>query len=211
MRLLRDATYWVLRGIGWPILRLGFDLRASGLEHLPRHGAFLLASNHVSYLDPVVLAAACPRRLEFIAREDVLRIGWLGWFLRLLGVVSVSRQGTFGLRQVVRLLQEGRAVVIFPEGGLQMSGQLGEAAAGVGWLAERAEALVIPVVVQGTAQAMPPKTVRLRPAKIRVAFGPPIAYATQRFSGTPTDAVVGAVTEAWRALMNEPAGKQKGP
>ena len=210
MRILRDALYWTLRAVAWLILTIGFRLDVSGRGNLPARGAFLLASNHVSYLDPVALAAACPRRLEFIAREDLFRVGWLGWFLRVMGVACDSKEGTFAMRQMLRALQSGRSVAIFPEGGLQMSGEPGAVAAGISWLAERAGVPIVPVLVQGTYQVMPPKTLRLRPGKIRVAFGSPIQYSTERFSGTPTDAVAGAVTDAWRHLGDEPAGKQKG-
>jgi 1-acyl-sn-glycerol-3-phosphate acyltransferase len=208
---LRDLVYRLLRGLARVILRLTCRLTVTGLDRLPARGGFLLASNHVSYLDPVVIAATASRQLEFIARDDLFRVGWLGWFLRCMRVVRISQQETFGLRSVIHLLRSGRAVVIFPEGGLQMTGALGQPHPGAAWLAARAGVPVVPVLVRGTFEAMPPKTVRLRPgANIRVAFGAPIQYPTGRFSGTPSPAVDSRLAQAWDELANEPAGKQKG-
>jgi 1-acyl-sn-glycerol-3-phosphate acyltransferase len=199
-------AYGFSKFVCWLVFRLGYGLEVTGGQHVPARGAFIVASNHVSFLDPPLVGAACPRRLTFLARADLFEHRLLGWWMRSVGVVSVKRgeADPAAIRRAVAALRRGRPVAIFPEGGRQLSGALGTAKRGVGLLAEAGRAPVIPVYVSGTSQALPPGSKRLLPAKIRVAFGPPITYTT---SSTPElasrvrhEQLAKAVTHAWRAL-----------
>jgi len=185
------VKYWCYdfsKFVLWLFFRLGFGFEVRGREHVPRDGAFILASNHLSYLDPPLLAAACRRRLSFMARANLFEQPLLGAYLRAVHVIALQRgEGDLGaIREAVRRLQQGDAVAIFPEGGRQFSGQLGRAKRGVGLLAATAHVPIVPVLVQGTFQALPPDSHRLHRAKIRVAFGPAIPYTVPTV--LPTDA-----------------------
>ena len=207
----------------WVVFRGGFGLEVRGKEHVPRRGPFIVASNHCSFLDPPVVGTACPRRLTFLARADLFQRPLLGAFLRGVHAVPLRRgEGDrAALSMAKQLLASGQPVAIFPEGTRQLSGILGEARRGVGLLAETTGVPVIPAFVSGTFQALPPHAQRLYPAKIRVAFGPAVAYTKSSgvrgvSSGRAPELVsdplsprsrheriAQAVTAAWRQLAED--------
>ena len=198
--------YYVVRFFLWLFFRMGFGMEVQGRSHIPRRGGFVLASNHLSYFDPPLLGAACSRRLSFMAQAQLFDHPLLGAFMRGVHVIPLQRgEADMGaIREAVRRLRRGDAVAIFPEGGRQLSGQLGTARGGVGLLAVMANVPIVPVLVRGTFEALPPGSSRLKPAKIRVAFGPQIPYTT---SPVPTlaarerhDQLAAQVTQAWHQL-----------
>ena len=203
---MRYWFYDVAKLILWLVLRLRFGLEVTGQEHVPKTGAFVVASNHVSFLDPPVVGVACPRRLRFMARSDLFQRSLLGCFLRGVRVMPLRRgEADIGaVREACARLQEGEAVAIFPEGTRQLSGKLGRAKRGVGFLAEMAKVPIIPTFVQGTFQALPPDARALRRAKIRVAFGPPIPYTSPPIEGGASrsrhEQLAEALTYEWHRL-----------
>lgn len=199
------GIYQCLRLPAWLLLRLGCGLlRVSGRHHVPRRGAFILAANHVSFLDPVVVGVACPRRLVFLARAALFAVPGLGSFMRLMRAISIDRHETeTGLREAIRLLRAGRPVVLFPEGARQLAGALGVAKPGVGWLAAATRLPIVPVLLEGTRQALPPGARWLRRAKIRVVFGPQIRYANARPSPDACERLAQQVTASWITLAHE--------
>ncbi len=172
----------------WVFFRLGFGLEVTGAEHVPRAGGFVLASNHVSYFDPPLLGAACPRRLHFMARATLFQHWLLGAFMRSVGVMPLQRGQSDlpGLRLAIQRLRRGEPVAIFPEGARQPNGRLGQARRGVGLLAMQAQVPIVPVVVRGTFEALPLGARWPRRAKIRVAFGPSISYTDAPASDAST-------------------------
>ncbi len=195
---MKRFCYYGVKFVLWLVFRLGFGLEVRGQEHLPATGPFVVASNHISYLDPPVLGVASPRRLTFMARANLFDAPLLGAFLWAVGVIPLQRGTTDvgGLRDAIHRLRRGAAIAIFPEGGRQLSGQLGAAKRGVGLLAAAARVPIIPALVQGTFQALPPGSRRLHRAKIRVVFGKPVAYT----EGTsPRPALMGSGAERTHA------------
>lgn len=185
------------------ILKTRYRLRVHGAGHVPRRGGVIFAANHASFIDPLVLDAVCPRRVVFMARQALFQVRWLGFIMRGMGTLPIDRRETeVGIRRAVRLLKRGRAIMIFPEGGRQLSEELGKAKPGVGFLAGSAQVPIVPVLLKGTRDALPPGAKRLRRAKIEVAFGPEIRYPSNRLSPDICERLAQQVTAGWQQLRD---------
>ncbi|MCS7083665.1 MAG: 1-acyl-sn-glycerol-3-phosphate acyltransferase [Aquificaceae bacterium] len=156
--------------------RLSFRISAIGIENLP-NGAFILASNHRSYLDPPVIASVLPRRVFFIAKEELFR-GAFGKVLPHLGALPIRRGGADikALQRALELLKGGCAIAIFPEGTRANKGFL-EPKPGVGLLAIKSLAPVLPVCIKGTEAVLPRGSKFPVPkARIYVKIGKPMSF-----------------------------------
>lgn len=206
MRFVTPLAYALVKLVCWAVLRLAFGLEVHGRHHVPPRGAFVVASNHFSYLDPLVVGVACPHRLTFMARQTLFDSLLMGLFLRAVGVIPLKRgEGDVeAIREAIARLGRGQPVALFPEGARQLTGRLGQARRGIGLIAVKARVPVIPVLVQGTFEALPSDARRLRRAKIRVAFGPQIPYTKPPLrEGALREHeqhLADAVTTAWRRL-----------
>src|SRR5690606_28107749 len=140
----------VLRFLLFWTVRILYRLRVRGVENLPRKGGVLVICNHLSYMDALLLQAACPRFLHFLAAEELYRTKRFGWFLRLMGVTPVSSRNPRGaIRTAAELLRKGEAVCLFPEGQISRTGNLQRLKPGFAWLAEEAKCPVLPVAIDG--------------------------------------------------------------
>ena len=170
--------YHSLRLFGILLAKLLFRVEAKGLKSVPTSGSFILASNHVSYLDPVILGVACPRPLYFMSRSSLFTYPVFGWLIRHLHAFPVRRDEAdpSSIRTALECLRQGKALVIFPEGGRSRTGQLGKAHPGIGLVAARARVPVVPVYLSGTDKALPREAKFIHPCKISVHFGPPLFF-----------------------------------
>ena len=149
--------------------------RTYNTERLPDEGAFILAGNHVSFLDPPFFGLACRREAFFMARDTLFRNRLANWILRSWNCVPINRdRGDIGaLRTVLRMLGEGKAVLMFPEGTRSQDGQLQEARAGIGMIVARANVPILPMRIFGTDRALPRGKSFPRPVRIEIKFGEP--------------------------------------
>ena len=171
--------YAILKPIAVALMRLFFRLEVVGPGLVPATGPVLIVSNHVSVLDPPFVGAAAPRPLFFMAKEELFGIPLFGRLIRALNARPVRRDGsdTRALKAALAQLEEGRALLVFPEGTRGEEGQpLREGKAGVGMLAVLSGAPVVPVYVSGTGAALPRGRSVPRPARVRVTFGPPLHF-----------------------------------
>lgn len=174
--------YALLKPLVAALARLLFSYRAVGAQHIPRSGPALLAANHLSVLDPPLVAAGAPRTLHFLAKAELFRVPGVRWLLGRLNAHPVEREGADAraLRRALALLQAGQALLVFPEGTRGTEGTLGAARPGAGLLAVRSGAPVVPVYVQGTGRVLPRGATRPRRAPVTVAFGPPLSFPQGR-------------------------------
>ena len=163
-------TYFLTKVLSWAY----FPYTARQTRNIPRQGAFILASNHISNLDPVVLGICSVRRLNFMAKIELFK-GALGFFLTHLGAFAVKRgESDFGaMREAIRRLKEGRVILIFVEGTRRIGKEPSKAQAGVGFLAMKSGVPIVPVYMQGTNQVMAPGTKFFKRGPVTATFGEP--------------------------------------
>ncbi|HEY8241752.1 MAG TPA: lysophospholipid acyltransferase family protein [Kiritimatiellia bacterium] len=173
----------------WMTFWLRLEIRNSDL--VPEEGGCLIAANHVSYLDPPMIACAVNNRfVRFLARDTLFRFRGFGSWLTAVGVMPLSRdRGDVGaLRKSIQMLKEGMCLCLFPEGTRSLDGELQEAKGGIGFLVAKAHVPVVPVYISGTYKAYPRGAKWVRPAKCIVTFGPPISAAEFEALGPERDA-----------------------
>jgi 1-acyl-sn-glycerol-3-phosphate acyltransferase len=173
------GKYWYATGrlLSYGILGTAFALRVEGADHVPGTGPVILAPNHVSYLDPVVVGVAAPRPVHFMAKRELFETPILGWLIRRVNAYPVTRERVdpSTVKHTLSLLAEGHAVTIFPEGTRGDGTRLGPVRPGIGVIAARSAAPVVPVFHSGTERVLPRGGGRMRRAPIWVRFGPAVA------------------------------------
>ena len=145
---------YLLRFVAWVASRFVYRFKVHGDEHIPAAGAAILACNHVSFVDAVLLMAASPRPIYFLMDHRIFRVPVLGWLFRLAKAIPVAPQkedpATYeaAFERAAQVLREGDLLAIFPEGGITRDGQLQEFRGGIMKIIERAQAdgLQVPVV-----------------------------------------------------------------
>ncbi|HET8928499.1 MAG TPA: lysophospholipid acyltransferase family protein [Microbacterium sp.] len=178
------ATYAFGRFVVAPLARMVYRPRVEGRENVPRTGAVIIASNHLSFIDSIALPVAAPRRVHFLAKSSYFEgRGLSGWLTRefflAIGASPVQRgagqAALAALDQQRRLLDEGFAVALYPEGTRSLDGRLYKGRTGVAFLALQTGAPVVPVGLVGTDRVMPvgAKLPSLR-ERVTVRFGTPL-------------------------------------
>jgi 1-acyl-sn-glycerol-3-phosphate acyltransferase len=174
------SLYRVVREACAPLLRGLFDLRIEGAERLPASGSFILAANHHNYLDGVVLGVAVPRPIAFVVMPRVFRATPLHPpFHRRIGSIPVNleRPDPGAIKRVLRVLEAGRVVGIFPEGPFSQEGRLVRGQPGAALIALRAGVPVVPAAIEGTYEALRARRFYLpRRYPLSVRFGEPLVF-----------------------------------
>lgn len=165
--------YRVLRLLSLIIFKVFFGFEVKGKENLPKEGGFILACNHVSYLDPIAVGIAVRKKLNFMAKDDLFKLPLLSWFFSQIKVFPVKRDSAdlSALKEAMRRVKSGEPLVLFPEGTRQSSGVSSQPHAGIGFLAVKLEVPVIPAFVKGSGNVLPKGAKFIRPNKISVCFG----------------------------------------
>jgi 1-acyl-sn-glycerol-3-phosphate acyltransferase len=172
--------------VGWRCFRLIFRYyfrwRVIHAERVPLSGPVILASNHASYIDPPLVGAGVTRHINFLARDSIFRVPVLSAILRSWEVVPVDRDGGTGrgLKLILRRLEEGGAIILFPEGTRTRHGELNPARSGIGLTVIKSNAPVVPVRVFGTREAFGPHMWLPRPRRVTVKYGHALTFAERR-------------------------------
>jgi 1-acyl-sn-glycerol-3-phosphate acyltransferase len=155
-------------------------LKIYGRENLIEDGPAIYASNHASYLDPPLVGVACRKEVFYLARKTLFEKPVLGPLLPRINCIPVDRdRGDVGaVRTLLRLLKEGKRVVVFPEGTRSKDGNLQPARAGLGLIIAKSLAPVVPVRVFGSYAALP-RSGGIHFAPITLVVGKPIFFTKE--------------------------------
>lgn len=202
-----------------PVLRLIFRPRVQGGEHVPDHGPVILAGNHLTFIDSIILPLISRRQVFFIGKDEYvtgrsLKGRLMAWFFTSVGMIPVDRDGGHGgvaaLMTGKRVLEEGKVFGIYPEGTRSPDGRLYRGRTGIARLTLMTGAPVVPFAIIGTDQVQPggrglPRIGRGR--RITVRFGRPLDFS--RYEGMERDRyVLRAVTDEVMAEVMRLSGQE---
>jgi 1-acyl-sn-glycerol-3-phosphate acyltransferase len=197
----------------WGLGRLAFRIRFDGVEHVPPAGPVVLAPNHVSFMDPVLITIPIHRPLHYMTLEPFFRVRGLGSLIRWFRAFPVHEDEVdrTAVRTAIRLLRAGESLVIFPEGGRSPDGSLQPFRPGAFRIALQVDVPVVPVTIAGAWEAWPPHRRWPRPGRVRITYHPPVtrehlpAAADRREQPALLAALV---RERITAALPEPAGSR---
>ena len=200
-------TFWYLLGysLSKAIAKTFFNYRVIGAENMIEEGPCIIAANHCSYLDPPLVGVACKRAIHYLARKSLLDIPVLGPILPELNVIPVDQKNAdrSALMGAIRVVKNGGAVLIFPEGTRSPDGKLQPARSGIGMIAAKTGAPVIPFNIAGAFDALPRGAVLPKRKEIAVIIGTPLQIdIVHSSSRQPYGRTSSIILEAIGALRN---------
>jgi 1-acyl-sn-glycerol-3-phosphate acyltransferase len=198
----RRAIVRVARGVNRVFSRVYHQMSVLSPPQLPREGAAILVSNHVSALDPLLIQSVCSRLVIWMMASEYYEIRSIGWVFRMVEAIPVDRSGRdlAATRAALRALNSGRIVGIFPEGKIETERELLPFQTGVAMLAIKTRVPVFPVYLDGTqrGRGMLPSVVSAN--RVRIAFGPAVQFARDSTSKQSLEAATNEIKAAVLAL-----------
>ncbi len=187
--------YWFMKNlVAGPLLRSTFRPWVTGIENIPAKGGVILASNHLSFIDSVLLPLLVDRNLVFLAKSDYFTgTGLKGWatkmFFTATGMLPIDRSGgkasEASLNTGLRVLAEGRMLGIYPEGTRSPDGRMYRGRTGVALMILEGDVPVVPIAMIDTDNVMPIGTRIPKVRRIGVVIGEPLDFS--RFAGLEGD------------------------
>jgi 1-acyl-sn-glycerol-3-phosphate acyltransferase len=169
----RSLAYRAARAFVLSILRLWFRPEIRGLDKVPMTGPLVIAPLHRSNIDFGFTGLLTPRKLFYMAKEELWKYGWFGRVLEWLGAFPVNRSGADreSVRRAEEVLRQGEVLVMFPEGARRFGDTVEALQEGVAFLAARTGAPILPVGIAGSERAMPKGAKFPKPYKVTVSIG----------------------------------------
>lgn len=208
--------YEVSRQTFGKVLRVVLRPTITGIENIPVTGPTILASNHLSFFDSIVIPLASPRHVAFLAKSEYFTgTGVRGAvnkaFFTAVGAIGVDRSdpraGHRSLEVQLNVLRGGGAVGIYPEGTRSRDGRLYRGRTGVAHLVLKSGAPVVPVALHGTENIQPVGSRFMRPAKVSIAFGPAM-HLKERYADVPLGKARRAITDDIMNTIQQMTGQK---
>ncbi|MGG0822916.1 lysophospholipid acyltransferase family protein [Paenibacillus turicensis] len=157
------------------LYKLLFRLEATGIEHVPKEGGVILASNHISNFDPPTIGILLDRKVHFMAKKELFEVWGFGWLITQLGAFPVKRGGVSkeSIKNSLNILRSGKIMGIFPEGSRH---DQGDGKKGAASFALRSDAAIVPVAIVGNYKLF---------RKVRVIYGEPLDLAKYKENPSP--------------------------
>jgi len=154
---LKAVWYWLARWICRLFCMLFFRFRVYGRKNIPEKNAVILASNHQSYLDPILCGVPLKRHLHFVARDSLFTNTLFATLIASVNTIPVKRgkADVSTIKKVIGKLKEGKGVCLFPEGTRTSDGKIAMFKPGFGLLCRKSEATVVPVLIDGAFECWP--------------------------------------------------------
>ena len=180
-----------------------YNVRVFGRENVPIDGGMLLLSNHQSFLDPILCGLSLRRELDYMARDSLFHNRWFGSYIRSLNAFPVHRghADTRAIKEIIRRLKAGRAVMMFPEATRTENGRIRPIKSGFELITRRSGATTVPVVVDGAFEVWPRHQALPGMGRINVQFGRAITPEETRELGR--DKFVAEINSRLRTIQNE--------
>ena len=164
LRKLYKFSLPLIRGF----YRTFFFVKCEGKENIPKEGSVLICPNHKSNFDPPLVGAFCPREMQFMAKKALFKNKLFGWLIRGLGAIPVEPEENSmeTIKIFLRLLKEGNAVTVFPEG-TRFSKSIDDVKSGAVMFAIKTKTPIIPTAIKGKYKLF---------RKMKLTYGKPIYY-----------------------------------
>ncbi|POX49036.1 1-acyl-sn-glycerol-3-phosphate acyltransferase [Streptomyces sp. Ru72] len=198
------SRFALIKAVLGPIMRLMFRPQVEGAEHIPADGPVIMAGNHLTFIDSIVLPLVTKRQVLFIGKDEYVtgkgpKGRLMAWFFTGVGMIPVDRDGASGgvaaLMTGRRVLEEGKVFGIYPEGTRSPDGRLYRGRTGIARLTLMTGAPVVPFAMIGTDKLQPGGRGMPRPGRVTVRFGEPMEFS--RYEGMDRDRyVLRAVTDS---------------
>ena len=200
---LRAGWYWVCRWACRLFCILFFRFRAYGRENVPDRGAFILVSNHQSYLDPVLCGVALKRQLCFLARESLFTNWFFTWLIYSLNAIPLKegQADLSAVKTVISRLKEGMGVCLYPEGTRTGDGKIAPFKSGFSLLCRRGDAVVVPMVIDGAFECWPRHKKIFSSGQVTVRYGK--AVTREQVENMSDDEFADALADTMRRMQNE--------
>lgn len=182
------------------LVRVMFNLQVRGTHNMPATGGVLIVANHQSFLDPVVLGVMFDRPMAYLADAYLFKFKPLGWLIRKLHAfpINTGKGDVAAMKEMIRLLQAGEVLNVFPEGTRTSDGQLQTIEGGVALAIRRAKVPVIPAIIVGAYEAFPRHSIIPRAGKVRVIFDTP-----RQMHHLKAEQIVAEIEQAFHKLFDE--------
>jgi len=154
---IQRKWYWLAKFMCRVFAMIFFRWKCYDQENIPKEGAFLLVSNHQSFLDPIFCGSRMKRHMCFLARDTLFENWFFGPLIKSVFAIPVKReQGDLSaMRKVIEVLKQGDGVCLFPEGTRTEDGKILPFKSGLGLLCRRGKAALVPVVIDGAYECWP--------------------------------------------------------
>ncbi len=201
------AGYWIERRVCDILFHTLWPLRVRGAKNIPKEGPVILVCNHLSMVDPFVVAYGVHRVICYMAKAELFRNPVVSLIVRVTGAFPVdrARMDTATMRTAMTVLKDGYMLGMFPEGTRSTSGDMQEFRVGALRLAARTRTPIIPAAIYNTDRALPPGKLP-RPARIGITFGPPIEFTElydRNDRGEPLERATATLRERIQALHGQ--------